>query len=858
MGEVYLAHDDRLDRPVAIKRIRHDVEATSERRERLRREAQAVAKLNHPAVVQIHDVVFDDDCDAIVMERVLGESLDRLMLRGGLPGAHALELARQIAGGLEAAHHRGLVHRDLKAENVMVTPEGKAKILDFGLVKELKPLEDKGLTAEGVLVGTSRSMSPEQALGLPVDSRSDLFSFGVLCYELFTGHSPFRGGNFFETLDNITRNHPPPPKALRPELPTELSELIEKLLEKDPGHRLKTAGEVLAVFDRLTERGDLEGLAAPRSGEETFREASPSTAPTGSWIQTASTDEEFPTLGTTEPFPRSALPPKRRDFRWLGLGLVLLVTLGIWWFRSPPEAEGVSVLVPKVEIVEPKTDGPDEAILLLAAGVRAATLGTLSSLSGVSVIEPHRNSPEDELEAARSEAADQVLQAEIVGTGGLVRITLQRVDTVSGQLIAASALEVSSLPQHGREVATLLQARLQGLFAEYPPPPEDRLQAVSAEAYRTFLELRLRADRGDRFDRDDLNRAEQMIRDSPQFLEGVLFAAFIANAIGEVQQARELAIAAEQLAPTDPRPLFRRVRIELEAGRNEDAERAVETLEAVAPGDILSLVARAALYKHRSRLKEARSLQEMVVQLRPSWQNLYELADIEYTLGDYDSARKHLALLLTRSPDNPHALGLLARLELFFGDLSEAESIYKNLITTHPNSAEAHLGNLGLSRYLQGHFDSAVDSYRQALEQGDSSRASGWLLELNLANALDGQGDRDQASSLWRKILEELRAHQREAEPKPYQRMMEAECLARLGEMREAVAVTQETLRAADNPSLSYQAALVYALTGDRTHALLYSEKALKAGIRPRWFRIPAFAGLLEEPELQALLGASA
>ncbi len=872
MGEVYLAHDDRLDRPVAIKRIRHDVEATSERRERLRREAQAVAKLSHPAVVQIHDVVYDDDSDAIVMERVPGESLDRLMHRGGFEGVKALDLARQIAEGLEAAHQRGLVHRDLKAENVMVTPDGKAKILDFGLVKDLKPLEEQGLTADGMMVGTSRSMSPEQALGLPVDSRSDLFSFGVLCYELFTGHSPFRGGNVYETIDNVTRNQAPPPKALRPQLPAELSDLIERLLEKDPGRRPATTTEVLEVFQRLAERGDLAALAAPGTGapgsgapgsgapgSQPFGEASPSTAPTGSWIRSSSAAETVPAMATTKPFPVSAPPTKRRDLRWLTAGLVLLVALAFWNLWPAPEAEEISVLLPRVEIVETTTEGPDEAMLLLAAGVRAASLGTLSSLSRVSVIEPHRNSPEDELEAARSEAADQILRAEIMSAGGfLARVNLQRIAAADGSILASKDLEISSLPQHAREAATLLHARILELFAEYPPPKEDQLFEVSDNGYRVFLELRKRADRGETFDRRDLQSLEAVLEESPRFLAGFLFAAFMANTQNDYDLASELAAKATELAPRDPRTHYRRFSIELNAGRMEEALQAVEELERVAPGDILTLVARASYLERQGHLAEARDLQRTVVDLRPSWQNLYRLADLEYTLGEHEAARAHLHELFERSPKNARGLDLLARLELFFGDLEAAENIYRELITADPADSAQRLGNLGLARYLLGRFDAAVESYRLALRQDHGGLLTRSLLRLNLANALDGRGDQEEARELWEELLADLRAERTDTEPGAYLWMVEAECLARLGSPLEAIEITQQTLqRFPQSSQISYLAALVYSLVGDRNHTLIYSAKALAEGTRPRWFSIPAFDPLAGDPELEALLASA-
>ncbi|MFP5287521.1 MAG: serine/threonine-protein kinase, partial [Thermoanaerobaculia bacterium] len=162
MGEVFLAWDERLERRVAIKRVRRDVFEASHHRDRFRREAQMAARLSHAAIVQIHDLVTDGSGDAIVMEYVEGVTLAERMAHGLLETAEAVRLAREIAEGLAAAHAAGLIHRDLKAENVVVTPAGHAKILDFGLARPVA-VEDQRLTGHGAIVGTCYAMSPEQA-----------------------------------------------------------------------------------------------------------------------------------------------------------------------------------------------------------------------------------------------------------------------------------------------------------------------------------------------------------------------------------------------------------------------------------------------------------------------------------------------------------------------------------------------------------------------------------------------------------------------------------------------------------------------------------------------------------------------
>src|SRR5436305_5506370 len=204
MGEVYRAYDQRLGRSVAVKLIRPEASGDARARERLRREARAAAGLGHPQVVQVLDIVDLGETEAIVMELVEGESLSQLLRQGPLDVATGVRLGREIVEGLGAAHERGILHRDLKAENVMVTPEGHVKILDFGLAWSLAG--DSPLTQTDAVIGTYRCMSPEQAQGLPLDQRSDLFSLGVLLYEVLTGQSPFQRPSPLETLTRVC-NH---------------------------------------------------------------------------------------------------------------------------------------------------------------------------------------------------------------------------------------------------------------------------------------------------------------------------------------------------------------------------------------------------------------------------------------------------------------------------------------------------------------------------------------------------------------------------------------------------------------------------------------------------------------------------
>lgn len=272
MGEVFLARDEKLQRQVAIKRIRSDLPVDERQRARFRREALAVARLNHPAIVQIFDLLETPEGDCLVMERVDGRPLAELIAGGELDLRLTLRLAGEIAEGLAEAHSKGLIHRDLKPENVLVTGAGHAKIVDFGLALFLwsdedgQPDSQSGLTRAGMLVGTLHAMSPEQAGGGEVDHRSDLFALGGLLYEMLAGRPPFRGDNWLDTLRRINAEAPPPLPRLRPGLPPALVALVEQLLSKNREERPANARLVAASLEEIAHGAREPARALPTGG----------------------------------------------------------------------------------------------------------------------------------------------------------------------------------------------------------------------------------------------------------------------------------------------------------------------------------------------------------------------------------------------------------------------------------------------------------------------------------------------------------------------------------------------------------------------------------------------------------------
>ena len=276
MGEVYRARDSRLDRIVAIKILPSHLSENPEARQRFDREARTISSLNHPNVCTLHDVGHQDGIDYLVMEYLEGETLADRLRKGPMPVEQVLKYAIEICEGLEKAHRSGVVHRDLKPGNIMLTKTG-AKLMDFGLAKAsvaspgatsgltatlTTPVGSHPLTAQGTVVGTFQYMAPEQVEGKEADARSDVFALGAVLYEMVTGKRAFEGKTAASAMAAVLERDPAPISSLRPTSPPALERLVKTCLDKDPDERWQTAHDVKLQLRQIAESGSQAGMAA--------------------------------------------------------------------------------------------------------------------------------------------------------------------------------------------------------------------------------------------------------------------------------------------------------------------------------------------------------------------------------------------------------------------------------------------------------------------------------------------------------------------------------------------------------------------------------------------------------------------
>jgi serine/threonine protein kinase/tetratricopeptide (TPR) repeat protein len=846
MGEVFLAWDPGLKRRVAIKRIRQDLNFTPIQRERLLREAQAAANLSHPAIVGVYQMLQDEDGnDCIVMEHVEGPTLAAALLKQGpWQPLLAVRLAREIASGLATAHAGGIIHRDLKTENVMLTLSGHAKILDFGLAKPILPVKgDMTLTEAHCVVGTCRSMSPEQARHEELDERSDLFSLGVLLYEMLTGKPPFHAASAVGTLAQVLSHHPLRVNALQPGIPQRLSVLVARLLEKDPACRPQSAEEV------IQELATIEDAAAPSlfpSSQETISEL-----PTGAYRP--------PSKPPSDPIPRTAVAPEstggmsvRKRHRRLGtaafvvLAVLALAGLAIAWDGIEPTSPPTPVL--RVRVLKLRMQNQADPSSLAAFDVLTTILNTLNSFEKVEAIDATQLV---EPLMARAGVEDESLVAQLDAEGNQWKVTLSR-GRPYGQPttpdIVASHIATGDFVRLSQEVSS-------GLFKAYPDRLRPGIQlAVHNEDYIAFLAISKRIEDGTLSPADDLVHLDQVTKGSPLLLEARLLAAEILlttyqsnNQIDKLDGALNLVKGAQDLAPHDTRPLTTKFKIDLAGNQPNMAADTLERIKPLLPPDSPRFLAlKASLEEKQSRPRAAIADSRQVAEFSPTWRNLISLAKVEQAEGKIPEARAHLQKIRLAFPRNFWALLRLAHLELGYGDPKLAEQLWLELIELDPQHKA--LTNLGVAQILSRQYSKAITTLSQVLET-DKDEIHG---NLTLGEAELAQGSKESAERHFQTALDEIDKNKPAGGLSTLNSLLKAQCLAYLGRKKEAVRVVQNA-SLPDGEALLY-AAQVYAILGDQDIAFDKANDAIEKGVAPNWFRLPAFDPLRNDPDFRKLL----
>ena len=834
MGEVYRALDTRLKREVAIKILPEAFAEDTERLARFEREARLLAALNHPAIATVHGLEHDGPRRFIVMELVAGETLAARLNAGPLPVPDVLRLGRQIAEGLEAAHARGVVHCDLKPANIALTPDGRVKLLDFGLARAFAPERQEpelsrsptitaDLSPAGSIFGTVSYMSPEQARGREIDKRTDIWAFGCVLYEMLTCRKAFAGETVPDTLGAIFEADPDW-GALPAKTPSGVKELLRRCIQKDPNRRLRDVGDARIELD-----DSISGLT-----------------------------HELP-----ETVSRVS---RRRQRRWrMGLAAagVLLASIAGWLIfqaKQPGAPAGNNSLA--VLPFRNMTNLPEGELLGLAMADTVSV--RLANVPGLQVVTPRAA-----VEAGENDS-DFARVARRLGANRLVSGSLQRENDryrITYRLLDGNGKELASNMMDGAELFVLQDRVADGVVrdlrlrrgARRTPTPSGLETAADQERYLQAIGLLQRYDK-----REGVEHAVQILgqlaQEKPQ-------SALVQAALGRANLAMfdftkdrvwaDRAVAASDAArvldPNLPEVDVIAGETFLVTGRSREAAEAFGRALAASPDKVDALLGLGRASEALGDDRAAEVAFEKAAKLQPSFAVFNQLGALRADRGRWLAAAEWFRKATEVAPDSYRAYSNLGGVLVLGCDFKTAIPAFRKALALRPGEPIA-ASNLGLTLVWTEHPGEAV-KWLEAATRNAPNDFQVWVV---FGDSLAESGQRERASQAYTRAIELSRGALRLNPQDSAAHAALGTSLARTGHAEEGARELETAIALDDKqPSVFADAATVAALRGRPEEALRWIRRAVDAGYcRQILGRQPEFASLRDSPEFQSIVAA--
>lgn len=750
MGEVYRGVDTRLGRAVALKVISRHLVGDEASRRRFETEARAASALNHPAIITIYDVGDTNGLSWMAMELVEGRTLREAIAEGPLPTRQGWSVARQLADGLAAAHAKGIVHRDLKPANVMLTADGRVKILDFGLARHSAPLlhtaetitagvaADAG-TAAGTILGTVGYMSPEQAAGQSADARSDQFSFGAVVYELLSGRRAFDRPTAVETLSAIIRDEPLPLGSMRPDVSPGFQRVITRCLEKSPSQRYESTRELAAALDALTP-------------DSTAAEASAAVA---------------------APPPVSSV---RHSSRWKAALAIAAVVVGAAIAFTPLWRDGGGVAAPaaisSVAVLPFANTANDPEIEYLSDGLTDSLIDHLSRARSLKVMARatvlRYKDEQDPRQAAQSLGVGAIVTGAVTRRGNQIVIATELIDGATGERLWGQTFDrpAADLMRVQDSIVTSIAEALHVRLSGEEKARLGGFATSNAEAYELFLKARfLMQSDTEENDLEALKLFEQATEKDPGFLDAHLAIASVweRRSGGGYESARvatvHAAAARAKAAAIDPTNVSVRVAAAHERFRTTRdwvaAEREYRELMNE-PAVLRSIQYHpiALFFVARGRPEVAVEVVQRALVVDPgNLESRVMLGNFQLQAGRLDDALRTFDTIATEVPDDARPLFGAAEVHKRRGEFVRAAEARRRAYELEGDEAgaKAFAQVKSEAEYARAEMSAARD-YLRYLEQVATQR---YIEPLDLARAHAQIGNREQALRLLEQSIDE-------------------------------------------------------------------------------------------------------